>query len=750
MPSAATPKFDNDTKPVDRDRPFHRIHYKDFDTGGTKQKPDGIGSSCGCTNSDDFPDRKQWLDPEHFVDQEIQNEILKSLFGGFTRLMDALSSLGGIFPLETVILKAVKDLFDNIVEKLLPKALRAIPSWSPVVRNSSNESVDASQVVEVEGFVTRCYQNASDVPFFQWHHWYNWSIHIRPESGYDWVAADVSNPPSTKDFDDDNPEDDDNMNSDEHPITQNRSIECQWDPGALYQDRSMFDVGIPVDIDNSRLDQRAEKACGPMFGIDWAWPMASQYAWAAGRWVYDCGKSTEPKEDHPKDKPKNCTMINPCKAIATARWEAFRFPENDGAVPAIQFMFFACKRGGYIDHAGISDVDYEFIVDLPDIPAQRTAPFPIGHTEVFPDDVPPRFPHNTIVLRPRLLKHFNTGAFHVAGGGDAPPIVDVLPPDDPSQPPKQVKVTIPLSTMTGADAYGVIVSLGWQDPLNEQAQKVRVCTLNVSGIIGRKITRNDPDKDIAPLQDALISALADAMANLIPILPDPIKAGISKIIEKVLHGLTLIAGAISQALFAEGEKWLVRVGVNGRWFAFFRLADSNKEVPVSLGAKVQIFVGEHDRISISVSGGEIDNVGRVMFKARKDRLLSPDDKTATWKQIAESTKDSRKKLFIEYVLSLIDTLGLDNEPLGFIDAQIDPALHVTDYAYQEQHDPIWMDEQSRAFGANLSKLTLPLFGLTAKHAHSVGGPQFVYVEDDDQDYIVDCDLTVDKQFIPDN
>ncbi len=146
-------------------------------------------------------------------------------------------------------------------------------------------------------------------------------------------------------------------------------------------------------------------------------------------------------------------MVNPCRAVATARWEAFKFPENDGAVPVIQFMFFASKRGGYIDHETISDTDFEFIVDLPDLDLHRTAPFPIGHTAKFPAANPPRFPHNTIVLRPRLLKHFNTGAFLEAGTVQNPPIVEVIPPDDPSQPPKQVKVMIPLSKMGAVEAY---------------------------------------------------------------------------------------------------------------------------------------------------------------------------------------------------------------------------------------------------------------------------------------------------------
>ena len=453
-------------------------------------------------------------------------------------------------------------------------------------------------------------------------------------------------------------------------------------------------------------------------------------------------------------------MLNPCRAVASARWEAFKFPENDGAVPAIQFMFFASKRGGYIDHEAISETDYEFIVDLPDLDLKRSAPFPIGHTAKFPDDNPPRFPHNTIVLRPRLLKHFNTGAFMQAGTVQNPPIVQVIPPDDPSQAPKQVKVTIPLSTMSGVSAYGVIISLGWHDPLNEQAEKVKVCTLNFSQIVDRKVDRNTPSKDIQPLQEAVIGgiadAMADAMASALFFLPDSVKdfakSAISAGIKVALGGIAKGADFLIDAIASEGEMWLIRVGVNGRWFACFRHADANKQVPVNLGSTVRVLLGEHDRLSISVSGGEIDRVGRFMFRARKDRQIVLDGSPVTWKQIAESNKKFREKLFVQYVLGLLLTFGLENEPLGFIDARIDPGLQVTDRSYPEDKDPIWMDDQPHTFGANLNKIGTPplTLRLAAREAKSIGGPQCVYVEGDDPDYVVECDLRVKPQALPED
>src|SRR5262249_9075746 len=152
-------------------------------------------------------------------------------------------------------------------------------------------------------------------------------LHIRPEDGYEWVASTIHNPPSTKDFGNEDEDDDDknDKEDDERAITQDGSVEWQWDGGALLKGRASFETGFKDDIDPSAFDQQAEHASGPMFGrldkpeLDWAWPMTAQYAWVAGRWVYDCGKSTEPKKEK-KQTAKMCAMLNPCKAIATARW----------------------------------------------------------------------------------------------------------------------------------------------------------------------------------------------------------------------------------------------------------------------------------------------------------------------------------------------------------------------------------------------------------------------------------------------
>ncbi|MEJ7714127.1 MAG: hypothetical protein WKF84_30860 [Pyrinomonadaceae bacterium] len=54
------------------------------------------------------------------------------------------------------------------------------------------------------------------------------------------------------------------------------------------------------------------------------------------------------------------------------------------------------------------------------------------------------------------------------------PKVEIIEPADPTQPPEQVKITIPLKEADPKSAaYGVIVSLGWLDPDRSQAKRVK-------------------------------------------------------------------------------------------------------------------------------------------------------------------------------------------------------------------------------------------------------------------------------------
>ncbi len=301
MPSAANPQWDNETKTVDRERPFHRVRFKDFDAAGTKERPDGDGLNCGCSPKQEFKDIESEL-LGLFLDKGFLRDVLGVLLGkgagqgtiqsGVDMLFSLVEKVFGVKAL-FVIFEAAKEMLIDTARKLHPNAVRATPQWVPVRKGARNDKVDPSQVVEVEGFVTRAYQNAIEPPLSQWRHFYAWSLHIRLEHGYEWVGAETPNPPSTKDLDDIS-DDRDDKDDDERPITQKQSVECQWDGGVLWQDRSMFDQDFPNDLEVNTFAKSAQRACGPMFQADWAWPMTGQYAWAAGRWVFDCSKFTRP------------------------------------------------------------------------------------------------------------------------------------------------------------------------------------------------------------------------------------------------------------------------------------------------------------------------------------------------------------------------------------------------------------------------------------------------------------------------
>ena len=219
---------------------------------------------------------------------------------------------------------------------------------------------------------------------------------------------------------------------------------------------------------------------------------------------------------------------------------------------------------------------------------QKVAPFPIGHT--------PDIPHNTIVVRPRLLRGRVSLPF--AGAKLLDPIVEVIPATDPSLPPTQAKLTIPKAQLSGAEAAGVILSLGWLDPNLERAGTVQRCTVSFSGLSGRFTVRDDPVKQIREMfkqeEADLRKEIADRVAKIkilglglddIPVVPNPFSPGqnidlggdlkklVSQIVDKALEGfIDALAKAIGDK--TENEEWLLRVGVNGRWQTrYFRNLD---------------------------------------------------------------------------------------------------------------------------------------------------------------------------------
>lgn len=458
------------------------------------------------------------------------------------------------------------------------KALHGLPAWVPVEREGKPPGQDWESLPEVEreieGILRFSRHASEDVPVAQWHLWYDWNFFVEPVTGFEYIRAHGTH-------------------DDAADAIRVGTVECEWDLGAIGDYDFTSPGGLTPTLD----------VPGPMFDRDWAWPVGGEYIWLAGRWIYDCG--------HPEDGFTR-SELHPCKAVATARWEAVKFDENERHVPAIQFMFFACRKGGYWDFPNISGSDYEFIVDLPEGPAPPVE-YPIGHT--------PEFTLNTLVVRPRLLAKFDYAPFRNARGpaarpGEADPEIEILPPENPGELPKQVKVRIPLTKLPAdRNSYGVIVSLGWHDPGREQAEKVKEVVFRFKEV---------------ELTGDLRRFLDTSLLNRLPawLVPEP--------------------GGIGGTIRLD-----FRVGVNGRWHAL--------DVPsVNLRMKVlslkhqgeTMFLAEDDDIRITAHGLEEDPSGEMLRRSLEDRTLKNEGGIPfVWRADIDQRDDARASRIADHMVS---------------------------------------------------------------------------------------------------
>lgn len=669
------------SKPLDRDRPFKRINNDAF---LVKKAPDGLGLACGCQRPEDFGKIEEEF--EKFLDDNLPIPILNILktvrdvakavatvakiaaaaalalpflasagivgvILGIAVVVGAISSI--ISDVLDAIETGVRTFFNSIGKKLLRRAIRNLPQWVPVSKGASDQSVSKEQIIEMQGTVTRSYGNPNEAPFFQWHRWFNWNVQVKPDAEYSKALSPAGDPPNK-----------DGFTGSESAVNRDGSFEIQWDAGALWspEEAAAFEAGF-TDDDMPKHD-------GPMLFTDWCWPTTGMFVWAAGRWVYDCSRTTD------DSSPQMPAMINPAKAMATARWKAVKFAENDAGVPAIQFMFITSKRGGYINSDAINDQDYEFILDLP--PAPDSAPaFPMGHTG--------HVTANTIVLRPHLLRDVVVPA--LGGLTKIDPVVELIRPQDGKKVPTQVKVKIPLTSLPGnVPAAGCILSLGWSDPGLQQARKVKRCKLTLSGFSGRLKVRDsglkkfreafpDAEKD---LRDAIGNQIGKITIFGIPVMSIP---GVKQLVQEMVDaGITALLNAIQENAPLETEEWLLRVGVNGVWKSrYLKTVRSQAEAfspPISFD---DLFLGPDDFLFITVNGIEFDPVGDMMRAPHSKRIIT-DGSEVPWPKIvkpdsnSETAKKKRRNMAFQYVLKIMtDTtsgklaLGLEDSPLGLIE-----------------------------------------------------------------------------------
>lgn len=154
-------------------------------------------------------------------------------------------------------------------------------------------------------------------------------------------------------------------------------------------------------------------------------------------------------------------MIQPARA--TARFQGFQFPRERHLLRAGGRVRVRRVEARRLHRPRVDgDSDYEFILDLPPVELDAS-PYPIGNTD--------RFPHNTIVLRPRLLRDLRF--IQALEGGQAEPKIEVIRPDDPTKAPSQVKITIPQGALGRSIRLQARARLA-PDPAREQARRVKL------------------------------------------------------------------------------------------------------------------------------------------------------------------------------------------------------------------------------------------------------------------------------------
>jgi len=456
-------------------RAFHRVRARTYDRGVdgsaelmTLAPPPGRGYDCGCRSPNDYRQSALFDSVVDAVFEGMKSAINAQVPGSrdaYERFRQYVrQQTGSDFEDD------LKRWLANTVEGVFFRQyLKYVPSWAPVnrvgygpqfVQEGAHNVVNGREAeVEVEGRLTRSYLTRHHRPYTQWSNFYHWSFQVRPDRGFKHLIGrgDVNTPGERAELNDADA-------GDRAPAVElylssslNSSFECLLDVGAISKP--------PGDHDPVQLLHYPSI----LFDGTWPfWPQSGDWFWAAGRYVYDCTHATSP-EKQGRDAGLHPTLINPTKAFAVARYEAFQFERDGDWVPATRFLFFATRKGGYWNFDGdikVTDHDYEFLVDLPPL-SDDLGEFSIGRT--------PEFDWNTIVVRPRLLKAiefapFGAGADSTLKWWKRDPIVQLMRPA-PGKLPRTLRVKVPMSEMTDADAYAFVLTCGWYDPA--QAARVR-------------------------------------------------------------------------------------------------------------------------------------------------------------------------------------------------------------------------------------------------------------------------------------
>jgi hypothetical protein len=498
-----TEPFSYDGKAYDPlGRPFHRVRARTYDRGVDQEPsklmtlapPPGRGYDCGCRS------------PNDYRQSALFDSIVDAVFEGMKAAMDAQvpGSRDAYERFRQFVRQQTNSDFEDDFKRWLANTvegaffrsyLKYIPSWAPVARvgygpgfskgayNVDDKGREAE--VEVEGVLTRSYLSRHHRPYTQWSTFYHWSFHVNPSRGFKHLIGegDLLTPDERNDV----------GRAGEREASPAINLYLQSAANSSFE--CLLDLGAISKPPGDQVPLQPLHYPSILFDRTWPfWPQSGDWFWAAGRYVYDCTHATsDEKQEKDGAKPGlHPTLINPTKAFAVARYEAFQFEKDAEWIPATRFLFFATRKGGYWNFDGdikIGDQDYEFLVDLPPLP-EDFGEFSIGRT--------PEFDWNTIVVRPRLLKAIEFAPF--GAGADSPltwwkrdPVVQLVRPE-PGKLPRMLRVKVPLSELSKEekppDAYAFVLTCGWYDPAQvARVRKVAVQMPNFTMLGERKNLR---------------------------------------------------------------------------------------------------------------------------------------------------------------------------------------------------------------------------------------------------------------------
>jgi hypothetical protein len=497
----------NQTKQLSRTEPFVRINSREFNP--STPHADGKGRDCGCRNTEDYDSiflaalfslGLDQLDKVFPIPPNLKDAANKVLKTGTGKDIEEFK-------------KELATFLGNKVEGFVfGSALRQVPTWVPVGRKvtkdkNGQKTFDSNfkeKDKEVAGILSRSFQSCVDLPLLPWQRFYNWNFHVRVDRAGVVVSPDGQRQEGKGGFlhvvglgNIPNESEQNVINIDPNraafdvappsgivpggPFTDN-SLECVLDTGGFSRSPgNVFD-----QPNRPPFDKGGDFLPGAMFHPRWPfWPMTNDYFWAQGRWVFDCSHVVDLLSD---GIDRHWTQIHPVRAFACCRTEGFKFDENKKRVPASRFLFFSSIKGGYHDFPPYNAMDPaddpQFIVDLPPGPVSEELTWTIGHTE--------HFDMNTGVLRPRLLIKTDFAPFGIPGTffqegvhflHKVDPIIEPIRSKPEVKVFDQVKITVPLSKLPKeAPAFGFVTSLGWADPTNELAAKVKKVTVSLDAL----------------------------------------------------------------------------------------------------------------------------------------------------------------------------------------------------------------------------------------------------------------------------